>query len=107
MTRALGAPNACMAVVSPLAWSPVTFQWPNRVGDTQGWPITRRPARGGRHSWPLCGAALSSSSSSCSPARALGVAAGLRRAEEHTARASILISPLDGNPYYPAVGAMS
>ncbi len=32
---------------------------------------------------------------------ALGVAAGLRRAEDHTARASILVSPLDGNPYYP------
>ena len=30
---------------------------------------------------------------------ALGVAAGLRRAEDHTARASILVSPLDGNPY--------
>ena len=33
---------------------------------------------------------------------ALGVAAGLRRAEEHTAQASILVSPLDGNPYYPS-----
>jgi polysaccharide biosynthesis transport protein len=33
---------------------------------------------------------------------ALGVAAGLRRAEKHTANASILISPLDGNPYYPS-----
>ena len=33
---------------------------------------------------------------------ALGVAAGLRRAEDHTARASILVSPLDGNPYYPS-----
>ena len=33
---------------------------------------------------------------------ALGVAAGLRRAEAHTANASILISPLDGNPYYPS-----
>jgi capsular polysaccharide biosynthesis protein/Mrp family chromosome partitioning ATPase len=30
---------------------------------------------------------------------ALGVAAGLRAADEHTARASILVSPLDGNPY--------
>ena len=33
---------------------------------------------------------------------ALGVAAGLRRAEDHTARASILVSPLDGNPFYPS-----
>ena len=33
---------------------------------------------------------------------ALGVAAGLRRAEEHSAQASILVSPLDGNPYYPS-----
>ncbi len=32
----------------------------------------------------------------------LGAAAGLRRAEEHTARASILISPLTGNPFYPS-----
>src|SRR3954471_24516535 len=32
---------------------------------------------------------------------ALGVAAGLRRAEDHTARASILVSPLDGNPFNP------
>ncbi len=30
---------------------------------------------------------------------AVGVAAGLQRAEDHTARASILVSPLDGNPY--------
>ncbi|WP_027860028.1 hypothetical protein [Marmoricola sp. URHB0036] len=33
---------------------------------------------------------------------ALGVAAGLRRAEDHTAQASILVSPLDGNPFYPS-----
>jgi capsular polysaccharide biosynthesis protein/Mrp family chromosome partitioning ATPase len=33
---------------------------------------------------------------------ALGIAAGLRRAEDHTARASILVSPLDGNPFYPS-----
>jgi len=33
---------------------------------------------------------------------ALGVAAGLRRAEDHVARASILVSPLDGNPFYPS-----
>ena len=33
---------------------------------------------------------------------ALGVAAGLRRAEDHTARATILVSPLDGNPFYPS-----
>lgn len=32
---------------------------------------------------------------------ALGIAAGLRRAEDHVAQASILVSPLDGNPYYP------
>ncbi len=31
----------------------------------------------------------------------LGAGAGLRRAEDHTARASILISPLTGNPFYP------
>ena len=30
------------------------------------------------------------------------MAAGLRRAEDHTAQASILVSPLDGNPYYPS-----
>ncbi|MET0997444.1 MAG: hypothetical protein ABWX73_01905 [Marmoricola sp.] len=31
----------------------------------------------------------------------LGAGAGLRRAEDHTARASILVSPLTGNPFYP------
>ena len=30
------------------------------------------------------------------------MAAGLRRAEDHTAQASILVSPLDGNPFYPS-----
>jgi succinoglycan biosynthesis transport protein ExoP len=32
---------------------------------------------------------------------ALGAAAGLRRAEAHTAEASILVSPLEGNPFSP------
>jgi capsular polysaccharide biosynthesis protein len=32
----------------------------------------------------------------------LGAAAGFRRAEDHTARASILVSPLTGNPFYPS-----
>ncbi len=32
---------------------------------------------------------------------ALGVAAGLRRAESHTATSSILVSPLEGNPFSP------
>ena len=31
----------------------------------------------------------------------LGLAAGLLRSQSHTARASVLISPLVGNPYYP------
>jgi capsular polysaccharide biosynthesis protein/Mrp family chromosome partitioning ATPase len=31
----------------------------------------------------------------------LGLAAGLMRSQSHTARASVLISPLVGNPYYP------
>jgi succinoglycan biosynthesis transport protein ExoP len=31
----------------------------------------------------------------------LGVTAGLRRAEDHTAQASILVSPLEGNPFSP------
>lgn len=31
----------------------------------------------------------------------LGLLAGLQRAEEHTAEASILVAPLDGNPFYP------
>ena len=31
----------------------------------------------------------------------LGLAAGLLRGQSHTARASVLISPLVGNPYYP------
>ena len=33
---------------------------------------------------------------------ALGVAAGLRRAEEHSATSSILVSPLEGNPFSPS-----
>jgi capsular polysaccharide biosynthesis protein len=32
---------------------------------------------------------------------ALGVAAGLQRADQHTAEASILVTPLDGNPFSP------
>jgi capsular polysaccharide biosynthesis protein len=31
-----------------------------------------------------------------------GMAYGLKRAEEHTAQASILVSPLEGNPFYPS-----
>src|SRR3954469_16198519 len=31
----------------------------------------------------------------------LGLAAGLLRSQSHTARASVLVSPLVGNPYYP------
>ena len=31
----------------------------------------------------------------------LGLAAGLLRGQSHTARASVLISPLVGNPFYP------
>lgn len=33
---------------------------------------------------------------------AAGTGVGLQRAEEHTAEASILVSPLEGNPFYPS-----
>lgn len=31
-----------------------------------------------------------------------GMAAGVKRSEDHTAQASILVSPLEGNPFYPS-----